>query len=221
VYNRANLALALGALAIQCSGLIAESQQATTNTSRLIVHVYDLANVNKLTMNTALDEASGILATTGVRIVWETGGSDSREARTLDMSADKIKDDQAPDERGYIVLRIVPRSPTTCLPGAIGFALPSARQGVHVTLFYDRIEGLAEKVSPGIAKILGNAMAHELGHVLLGPAHSRDGLMKAVWSRADYEDLTRKPLAFLPAEAVRMRKAVSRREVVLVSESQD
>jgi hypothetical protein len=40
--------------------------------------------------------------------------------------------------------------------------------GVHVTMFYDRIEEVALSVPPSPAKILSNALAHEIGHVLLG-----------------------------------------------------
>jgi hypothetical protein len=221
VYIRAILSLALGAFAIHCSPLMAESRGAA-NGSRLNVRVYNLANIHKRTLDTALDEAARILAATGVSAVWEPGETEAPEARTLDMSADDIADDRAPDVRGFLVLRIVRRTPATCVPGALGFALPSARYGVHVTIFYDRIENLAEKVPPGIAKILGNAMAHELGHVLLGSAqHSRNGVMKAVWGHADYQQLSIRPLEFLPDEAVRLREAASRRAAVLVSGPQD
>ena len=55
----------------------------------------------------------------------------------------------------------------------------------------------------GIAKILGNAMAHELGHVLLGsPQHFPSGI---------------RPLEFLPDEAVPLGDAVFRRAAAPVS----
>ena len=94
----------------------------------------------------------------------------------------------------------------------MGFALPSARNGVHVTILYDRIETAALSVAPSVTKILGNALAHEIGHVLLrSEQHSESGIMKAVWSRADYQHLAVRPLEFLPREAVVLREEVSRR----------
>jgi hypothetical protein len=85
-------------------------------------------------------------------------------------------------------------------------------------MFYDRIEEVALSVPPGVARILGNALAHELGHVLLGSAqHSQNGIMKAVWSKADYRYLAARPLEFLPHEAVVLREEVSRRAAVGVA----
>jgi hypothetical protein len=50
-----------------------------------------------------------------------------------------------------------------------------------VTILYDRIETAALAVAPSVTKILGNALAHEIGHVLLrSEQHSQSGIMKAV-----------------------------------------
>jgi hypothetical protein len=49
----------------------------------------------------------------------------------------------------------------------------------------------------GTAIILGHAMAHELGHLLLGTnSHSSDGLMRAQWNRGDLAEAARGNLLF-------------------------
>ena len=54
-------------------------------------------------------------------------------------------------------------------PGEFGLSFPDALTGVHATVFYDRIERVSKTQGDiALATMLGNAMAHELGDVLLG-----------------------------------------------------
>jgi hypothetical protein len=60
--------------------------------------------------------------------------------------------------------------------------------------------------------ILGHGIAHEIGHVLLQQAaHSPAGLMRARWTRTDFENMIGGNLVFTAAEAERIRAEVSRR----------
>jgi hypothetical protein len=60
--------------------------------------------------------------------------------------------------------------------------------------------------------VMGAAMAHEIGHLLLqSEAHSPSGIMQLSWSRADLLDATRGQLRFTPDQAATMRKEVLRR----------
>jgi hypothetical protein len=60
----------------------------------------------------------------------------------------------------------------------LGVAIPGTG---HATLFYNRIERLSStRGDQDIAGILGHAVAHEMGHLLLPPpAHSASGIMRA------------------------------------------
>jgi len=61
---------------------------------------------------------------------------------------------------------------------ALGFAQPPVSR-VHV--FYDRIDQFRARQPVGLASVLGDVMAHELGHLLLPlPGHSPDGIMRPV-----------------------------------------
>jgi hypothetical protein len=52
---------------------------------------------------------------------------------------------------------------------------------------------------PTVGTILGAAMAHEIGHVLLGSnEHSRMGIMKACWGPLEFRCLATKGLHFTP-----------------------
>jgi hypothetical protein len=60
------------------------------------------------------------------------------------------------------------------------------RTGVLATVFVDRVEWIAGLSETDAALLLGRAIAHEIGHLLLGTnAHSVSGLMRAQWTPAD------------------------------------
>ncbi len=47
-----------------------------------------------------------------------------------------------------------------------------------ITLFYDCSEAVARRAQVSPALVHGHMLVHELGHVLLGPDHSSDGIMQ-------------------------------------------
>ena len=55
--------------------------------------------------------------------------------------------------------------------------------------------------------LMGYAVAHEVGHCLLGPGHSHAGLMRGRWNRSDAGEMSRLGLHLTKQEA---RKAVAR-----------
>ena len=68
---------------------------------------------------------------------------------------------------------------------ALGYSLVDARthSGALATIFMDRVIWLADAAKIDVRPLLGRAIAHELGHLLLGTnAHTEAGLMRAVWS---------------------------------------
>lgn len=210
--TRSVLRMALGALAIGELGMAATNPAEAAGKLILHVHVYNLANISNNDLVSVLANSSRILVGAGVYVVWELGESDSAEAHTMDLTATADRTSRRLDDRGFLVVRFVRDVPATVLPRALGLALPSARFGGHVTLFCDRIEAIALSVPPSAVRILGSALAHEIGHVLLGSGqHSHEGIMKAVWTRADYQHLAARELEFQRPETGVLREEVSRR----------
>ena len=65
--------------------------------------------------------------------------------------------------------------------------------------FYGPIPGGFENAQ-GV--ILGNVIAHEIGHILLGPgSHSETGIMSFPWGRKQLLDASRGLLLFTPEQA--------------------
>ena len=62
-----------------------------------------------------------------------------------------------------------------------------------------------------LARVFAHVIAHETGHLLLGPRHSVAGVMKAAWSHEDYYNLEQGFGLFTVAEQRQLRDAIQRR----------
>ena len=178
----------------------------------LTVRLYNLANVPSGTLERASAVTGELLAEAGVRVIWETGSSDSLEGRLTVMIPANTPGGS--DRRGYVVVRVEKGRPEGPSGADLGYALPFAREGVHATVYFDRVERLyfSSTAVPGIRALLGAAMAHEIGHVLLGSTeHSAHGIMKARWGPAEFRLLACGRLQFAPADTPGLRAGVAGR----------
>src|SRR6476661_333098 len=73
-------------------------------------------------------------------------------------------------------------------PLALGVAVRGANDSGRVAyVFYDRVEPLTEKHQISAACLLGVAIAHEIGHLLLPyGSHSPGGLMRGEWDNRQF-----------------------------------
>lgn len=91
-----------------------------------------------------------------------------------------------------MVVSLMTNTPKTFHPGALAYALPY--EGVHIQVFYDRIAGADPELVPSL---MANVMVHEITHILQGiDRHSTAGIMKAVWTSADYTLMKQSQLRF-------------------------
>jgi len=80
--------------------------------------------------------------------------------------------------------------------------------GYIADVYYEAVENLATTKQVEPKTLLGYVMAHELGHLLLGPAHTVTGVMRRAWDRRDLEMIRQGSLKFSPAEGLRMRQVL-------------
>ena len=83
----------------------------------------------------------------------------------------------------------------------------------YATVFRERVLAALDPAGPCTeAALLGHAIAHELGHLLLGTSsHTPAGLMAGRWHATDLDHAASGWLQFSPAEAARMRAETIRR----------
>ena len=83
------------------------------------------------------------------------------------------------------------------------------RGGVLMTIDMVPVRAVAQQASTAISTLLGRAVAHEIGHLLLGSAeHPRLGLMRALWSRDELRGLKPAHWGFSAREAAQMRQTL-------------
>ena len=160
---------------------------------KITLRVYDYAGLESKLLSRALDEAKMIVADAGVVV--------ARVICTQDDSAAGCK--QAPDALN-IALRIVPKPVPGNDYGTLGYAA-----GQYITANYSRVNELADRSGVVLDRILGCVMAHELGHVLLGPnSHSATGIMAARLTEKELGQVRALFIGFLPFQKERIRAYV-------------
>jgi hypothetical protein len=107
-------------------------------------------------------------------------------------------------------MRIVFDAPSGLPKTSLG--VPLIESGIYATIFYQRVHEYAKERIAAHSQILGHAIAHEMGHLLLGSApHCRFGIMRGAWTAEDLRSITRGALLFSPDQAALIRQAVMRR----------
>jgi hypothetical protein len=154
-------------------------------------------------LSQAKREVAEIYRLSGVTIVWDStvGPEDTEEVLT---------------QRLFVVLKPsnVRKDPATAAlkPSVMGAAITSsAKRGRLAYIFYRRIQEFAGDTGATVAVVLGHAIAHEIGHLLMAPGHSASGIMRADWTREDMTQASRGILRFTADQAATLRRAATRR----------
>ena len=179
-----------------------------TGRASIVVRTYTHAD-SEARMPTARRTASAILRRAGIEIAWLNC---SLGVEVTEPSADCRQSVRWNE----VVVRIVPvrtvdnrRHVET-----LGFALidRDTGGGSLATVYADRVELMAHKGGVDAAELLGRAMAHEIGHLLLGTSqHASQGLMRASWSSADLRRNLALDWLFVGKEGEAMRRGIASR----------
>jgi hypothetical protein len=177
--------------------------QAKQFEADLKVHVlvYNYAPISNQTLVEAQERAAQIFLYVGVEVVWVANTLLQRGSATL--------------KEIDLILRVLPQ-PRASLASrtALGEALrcDSSQEGCTASVFYSRARKQAELSGCSLKYVLGVAMAHELGHLLLGSnSHSARGLMQGKWRPEELRRATKGDLLFSLQEAEVIRANVLQR----------
>ena len=87
-------------------------------------------------------------------------------------------------------MRILRRPP-------LGQSFADHQGGTYGSVFLERVQDAAGEANIPWVTLLAYAVAHEVGHLLLGAeAHTAKGLMKASWDRKDYVEMSQSHFHF-------------------------
>jgi hypothetical protein len=175
----------------------------------LTIYVYDYASIDRSKVAESETVAGRILASAGIETRWRNCRKESESnGRSECAGADGV---------GAVVVRVLTEAMTRKIaltPHQLGTSI-SVRSGVLPTdayVFFGRISNLAEDGRTSWAPLLGAAIAHEVGHLLLGDhSHASSGIMRAKWERKVFEEIFTTRLRFSPEQVERIRADVARR----------
>ena len=152
----------------------------------------DQIGIDALTWSTAKTEAIRVFDDAGIHVEWVDLDHGNKPCIPPPMGA-------------HFLVILSPTPPKDWIgPDAMGFA-PAHTNRAYV--FHDRVKRFMqrfgqdenEKSTTGI--VVGHAIAHELGHLLIpGDAHG-EGLMRPVWSYREWTRLLEGTLRFNPDHA--------------------
>jgi hypothetical protein len=190
--------LAVAAAAMTASPAWAGSNHNTESGATITLHVYDYVQANRATLIAAEGETSRILAAAGVKARWTDcpiSHSAMRNEPNCPASTSSF-DDYIVSIEPDVMARKLPRS-----SDAFGTTLDAPSGPYRAYIFYERITADAGGNTGSTGVLVGRVMAHEIGHMVLGSAHSRTGIMRAHWSLDDFTTLAGPQMLFTPAQS--------------------
>jgi len=168
----------------------------------LLVRIYDNAGVLAGELTSALRTTHDILRRADLGVDWV-------QCRARRDGPVPVVCDQ-PLSSGDVVVRLIEGSDKeTGERRALGYSLFDAN-GVSgfATIYVDRVDWLARRAQSPRAPVLGRAIAHEIGHLLLrSNAHTETGLMREVWTAEQVMRNRREDWTFSPDQNGDLRNA--------------
>ncbi len=179
------------------------------------VLVYNYAGVPAKELTGAQKVATKIFREAGIEVAWETCAGPGAEEQAC----------QGPFDSTVLFLRLLPRKMAERVAAnsqQFGYAqlAKTGAPGIHAYVFHFRLEELAGRNLIFQSDLLGQVMAHEIGHLLLGTnSHSRRGIMQSFWGGQQLKQANLKNLYFSSKQSARVRAKVARRRASTLSAS--
>jgi hypothetical protein len=200
------LAGALGIIAAGVRPAAAEIEH--WNPGTIVVRTYTPADFTADT-RTARMTAGAILRRAGIEVGWiecgprvtdDATGDCTRPLLWNEVVVRVVRSDAAADSRSRLT--------------TLGFAFVDVNEGVGslATVYADRVGVMAKSAGVNPAELLGAAIAHEIGHLLLGTnEHASRGLMRASWQATELRRSLASQWLLAGNEGERMRKGIAGR----------
>jgi hypothetical protein len=161
---------------------------------RIVIRTYNSFGVATDEMTRAREVAAVILKDAGRRPEWRDCSSGCGDAIGP----------------GEMLVRIV-AAPHGVVVESLGCAVIDLQLGTGVlaTVYVDRVNVVASRVGIDAGTLLGRAIAHEIGHLLLGTSrHSTTGLMRRLWSDRELQGGQPADWTFTPDEVARIGRGL-------------
>ena len=182
--------------------------QAAANLE-MAIHVYDYAGIHPGKLAEAEAFAARILEESGLGTKWSNCRlSPAANAPTRCAAAAGVI---------HLYIRLLPEKMArkfTVPSSMLGMSLPTSEGTfpVDAYVFAERVGVLAQQDQIPLPPLLGAAITHEVGHLLLAnEAHTVSGIMRAQWGRRENNDALMGALRFSRGQSEQMRVNLNHR----------
>jgi hypothetical protein len=179
------------------------------SSAQIVVRTYNTYGIQAGDLAAARTHVEAAFAAADIALSWVHCWERDREVEANSTVC------RTPLKANEVILRL---QSANARPGpryvSMGFALVNIADGVPflATVFADMVRSVARDARLDFQVLLGRAIAHEIGHLLLDTnRHADTGLMRAGWSRAELRENADTDWAFGPGEAHTIRAATAMR----------
>jgi len=163
-----------------------------TSGQRIDVALCNQDGLSESVMSTAKAETEVVFRPVQVQIVWHGCENSLTSAFVIRLWKDRV-----------------PRTVGPASLDVMGKAFVAGPNGGTVAdIYLPAIRATAEQHAADPGEVMGLVVAHELGHLLLGPGHTPDGVMQAVWGQKQIDAVRQRRLHFNKEGAERIRLAI-------------
>ena len=171
---------------------------------QLRVSVFNSSPISSSIIERAEGEAGRVLRGVGIEAIW----LNCPQEISQETSLGRCSEASFPSHLHLHILRVSHGLKVSTV--GISFSDEDGR-GCYADLFYEPIQQLQEETHASPSVILGHAMAHELGHLLLGTnSHSPGGLMRAHWTGEDLANASKGNLRFSREQSLRIMNRIGK-----------
>ncbi len=168
-------------------------------TPRMKVLIYDYAQLREPAKEQAQDRVSEIYGKVGVKMEWS-------ECPTRASQRDLYPGCTGLEDATTVIVRIHSRVRTGMKSEAAAEAIAAAR---IINIYINRVQYEAGSLRLPPTELLSYVIAHEIGHLLLGPdSHALTGIMAARWRLPDLVHISQGGPGFTPRECERIREGI-------------
>jgi len=179
-----------------------EAMGRTHATLKVKALLFDYVRLPEKMQKQMQDQVSEIYRKAGVEMEWAP-------CSTGEGQAERYPGCTGYEDATHVLLRIHPHVRKGMTSEAAGEAIVSAR---IINVYWDRVQYEAVSLRVPALEVLAHIIAHEIGHLLLGPnSHAPAGIMAARWRSRDLIHIFQGGLSFTPREC-ELIQAVRKRQ---------
>jgi len=180
---------------------VTSAADASDGDLELSVRVFDDFGVSEKDLNGATEEAARLLEGVGLRLAWLRCPRGSKATGC-----------HRPLGGGEVMVKLAGAFQLSNRgTAAMGYAFvnPAAPYARLANVFVDLVRAASRQGRMDLPVLMGRAMAHEIGHLLINSnGHAQGGLMRAVWSTAELRRDADSDWRFAENEGLLMRTAL-------------